>query len=390
MPLIETTDEVVNFLLLGSDTSNPQNSGRTDVILIVSVHPARGAVAFLSVPRDLYVYIPGWRIQRINTAYAHGEMLQQGQGPALLMETLQYNLGIQINHFARVDFGDFVQIIDAIGGVDIAVDCAIEDWRLRELDLDPTDEANWQMSTLPIGVHHLDGNLALWYARSRRTSSDIDRGQRQQELLRAMWRQIKDLGLLSQLPDIWPQLMDVVETDISLPAFLTLLPLALNLQERQVASYTFRLNADVSDRYSPEGERVLVPKRDAIEQLMRDFLTPPTISQLQSSALSVQITNASGNPDLAQIVADKLTWKGFQIVESVSSSASIQHRTVILDYTGRQKGSGIELLRSTLGLSEEQIVRDPDPARKTDYAVTIGSSYYPCTRNVLPPAQTTP
>ena len=154
--------------------------------------------------------------------------------------TIRYNLGIQIDHYARVDFSDFKNIVDALGGVEISVDCAIQDWRLKEPDLDQTVEENWQKFTLPVGVYQMDGDLALWYARSRKTSSDFDRGRRHQALLRALLARIRNLNLVSQLSDIWPQVMETVQTDVGLDEMIDLAPLALSLDPSRIASYTFR------------------------------------------------------------------------------------------------------------------------------------------------------
>src|SRR4051812_20562019 len=163
MPLLDNAGYTIeNFLLLGSDTTNPVNAGRTDVMVIVSVNRTAGTVSMLSIPRDLYVYIPGYRVYRINSAYGYGEHDGTG-GFQLLSDTIRYNLGIQIDHYARVDFSDFKNIVDALGGVEISVDCAIQDWRLKEPDLDQTVADNWQKFTLPMGVYQMDGDLALWY-----------------------------------------------------------------------------------------------------------------------------------------------------------------------------------------------------------------------------------
>src|SRR5690606_2262066 len=139
------------------DTTNPDNSGRTDVLTIVSVNRTAGTVSMLSIPRDLYVYIPDHQVARINTAFGWGETnLGEGEGAQLLIDTIRYNLGLEIDYYARVDFNGFHQIVDDLGGVEVAVDCAIQDWRLREPGLDPTVEDNWEMFTLPVGVHLMD------------------------------------------------------------------------------------------------------------------------------------------------------------------------------------------------------------------------------------------
>lgn len=386
VPLVDTAGMgITNFLLLGSDTANPLNSGRTDVIMVVSVNQTEGAVALLSIPRDLYVYVPSAGMQRINTVYAQGEMMQEGGGPELLAETIRANLGLNIDHYARVDFVDFKQIIDSVGGVDISVDCAIQDWRLREPNLDPTIEENWVKYTLPIGVHHLDGDLALWYVRSRRTSSDFDRGQRQQEVMRALWRHVRAMGLLNQLPDIWTQLLEIVDTDVPLADMLGLLPLAATLKPDRVSSYVFRLNHEVVGWNAPDGAQVLLPQQQAVAELIQHFLTPPTYLQLNANPVRVRIINASGRADLAVVAADRLTWKGFQ-VEIVSSGAGQYRQTVTIhDYTGRRKGSELKTLKSILRVGDSGVITTPDADRQYDYEVILGSSYNACNRDVLPP-----
>lgn len=379
------SDDTLNVLLLGSDTSNPRNSGRTDVILVVSINRTRNSVAMLSVPRDLYVYIPDWQWGRINTVYAHGEESNPGSGAQLLGETLKYHLGLEIDYYARVDFEDFREIVDAVGGIHIPVDCGIEDWRLREPDLDPTDEANWEIFTLPVGVHTMDGDLALWYVRSRRTSSDFDRGRRQQAVLRSLWQHVRQLGLLDQITDVWPQLVDIVETDMPLSEVLGLLPFAANLDSSNVSSFTFHSGTEVVDWSSPEGSSVLLPVRENIETLMHEFLTAPTSNQIRSEQAAIRILNGSGNPDLAYIAADRMRWEGF-VVTIEDNPAVLRQHTIIQDYTGQTKGGILKTLQIILHVGDDGVTIYPQTRRQYDYEITLGWSYYPCTYNVMPPA----
>jgi anionic cell wall polymer biosynthesis LytR-Cps2A-Psr (LCP) family protein len=132
VPLVSEGEyDLLNFLLLGSDTANSNNSGRTDAIMIVSVNQNVGAVSFLSIPRDLYVYIPDVGMNKINTVYAYGENNTEEGGAELLKATIRHNLGIEIDHYARVNFSDFKRIIDDLGGVEVTADCAIQDWCIK-------------------------------------------------------------------------------------------------------------------------------------------------------------------------------------------------------------------------------------------------------------------
>lgn len=377
--------DILNFLLLGSDTNNRNNSGRTDVILIVSVNRSAGTVSLLSLPRDLYVYIPGWRLHRINTAYGYGESSgYDGGGAQLLADTIEYNLGIHIDYHARVDFEEFKQIIDAVGGVELTVDCTIQDWRLREPDLDPADEDNWEIFTLDAGVHNMDGDLALWYVRSRRTSSDFDRGRRQQDMMRALWRRILELNLLDQLPDIWGQVTEMVETDVTLEDMVELIPLALTIDTSRIAAFTFRPNIEVTFGTSPDGFNVLVPVHPAVEELVGQIMLPPTERQLVQEHTTIEVVNGSGVAGLEQVAADRLAWEGF-VPQVVEERSDYRNYTVIYDYTGQTKGSSIEVLQTILRVSDEGVVLEPDPNREVDFRVVLGGMYYSCTHGVMLP-----
>lgn len=382
--------DIVNFLLIGADTANANNAGRTDVLTMVSVNRTASTVSMLSLPRDLYVYIPGYGVHRINTAYGWGETnLGEGQGPQLLMETIRYNLGFEIDYYARVDFDGFRQIIDDLGGAEVAVDCSIQDWRLAAPDLDPALEESWEMFTLPVGMHLMDGDLALWYARSRRTSSDFDRGRRHQALLRALWRRIRGLNLVEQVADVWPQVLETVETNLTLEDMLGFAPLALSLDTSRIASYVFQPNVEVRFWRSPEGSSVLAPNRETIAALGHLMYQPPTEHQLVREGARVEVVNASGMRGLDRVAADRLAWEGF--VPTVGSPApAYREYTVIYDYTGQSKGSSLGTLQSVLRVGSEGLVIEPDPDRSVDFRVVIGGTYYSCTHAVAPPSTSTP
>ena len=383
VPLLTPGANVTPFLLLGTDSGSA--AGRTDVMIIVFVHHDTGTASLLSVPRDLYVYIPGWQMQRINTAYPHGSSANpDGGGIELLRETLRYNLGLDVEKYARVDFTTFRQLIDLLGGVEMTVDCAIQDWRLLEPGLDPAVASNWALFTLPAGVHNMDGDLALWYVRSRRTSSDFDRGRRQHDMLRAIWQRADSLGLFERLPELWQRLTATVETNITLPDVMSLLSLALHFDPNRLDSYTFRLNREVTLWRSPEGASVLLPIPEAIAQIGQQALTPLTANQVSSGLTRVEIVNAAGGGSMHRVAADRLAWEGVQTVIS-DERAPAQTNTTIIDYTGQSKGSYLEMLRRVLRVQEADVIQQPTANRAFDFRVLLGSAYYACTYGVIPP-----
>lgn len=393
MPLVnEGDDDIINILLIGSGVENPQNPGLADSLMVASVNRTASAVSLLSIPRDLYVFVPGFGMNKINTAYLYGATRGvEGGGAGLLAQTILYNLGLTIDYYARVDFGGFSRIIDAVGGIDISVDCTIQDWKLKSPELDKQDPANWEMYTLYAGLYHMDSDLALWYVRSRRTSSDLDRGRRQQDVIRALWRALRSQGLLETLPSVWDDVTAVVDTNLTLADVVGLSPLALALDTADVSYYTFRMKHEVNNGLSPIRQEILVPERDAIIELMQNVVLPPIASQIRPERPLVAVVNASGVRYMARVVADRLELEGFRtvILNEWSQPREYNH---IVDYTGATKGSPIGTLQRVLHVTDDGLSFEPDPLREYDFKVFLGNNeqFWTCTRNVIQPPAPTP
>lgn len=379
-PWLDSDPDVINFLLLGSDTSGG-GVGRTDVIILVSVNRREGTVAMWHVPRDLLVYIPNHTMDRINLAFALGESGgYPGGGFGLMQETFRYNFGIEVEHYARVDFDDFMRIVDELGGLEISVDCAIADWRLKSPDLDPTVEDNWEYYTLPIGHQRLDPYMALWYVRSRKTTNDLDRGRRQMDALRAMWYQAREQGLFAQVTQLWPEAVEVVQTDMSLTDVLALVPLAVSLDMSRIARYSGTPGVHYETWLTPDdGREVALPKREALLELVRVLLTPPTANRLGRQTVVVDIVDASGyGIGFDRVARDRLAWEGFAARISPTAPERLRDLTVVYDFTGQAKGNALADLQRLLRVSEGQVVVQPDPNRSVDFRVEIGKSYNSC------------
>lgn len=380
MPLLDTDPDVLNFLLLGSDTAGG-GVGHTDVIILLSVNRRAGTVAMWHVPRDLIVYIPNYTMERINLAYALGEAGgYPGGGFGLMKETIRYNFGIEIDHFARVDFDDFLRIVEELGGLEVSVDCAISDWRLKSPELDPAVEENWEYYTLPIGPKRLTPYMALWYVRSRKTTSDLDRGRRQMDVLRAMWYQARQQGLFAQVTQLWPEAVEIIETDMALTDVLSLVPLAITLDMSNIARYSGVRGVHYIPYVTPgDGRDVVLPNREALLPMIADFLTPPTDNRLGRNLASVEVVDASGyGLGFDSVVVDRLAWEGFS-ARSVGYAGERPHDlTLIYDFTGQAKGSALDDLRRVLRVSEAHVVVQPDPNRPVDYRVEIGAAYNLC------------
>lgn len=391
---------VINVALLGHDSESiEQASGvfRTDTMIVVSINLTTNTVSMISLPRDLLVWVSQWGMQRLNLVWGRGDAVGWTDGGwGLFRQTVLYNFGIELHYFGMIDFTGFKTIIDTIGGVDIAVDCPIQDY-LWTGEYDADDQPIFELTTLPVGVHNLDGREALWYSRSRRNSTDFDRGRRQQQVLRAVWADGRDLGLITELPSLWDDLGDIVETNMPLTIMVELIPLALQIEPNEIENHFFLLDLHTKSFTTPNGDNVQVPNPDgSMITLVQNFLTPPTTNQVVTDPAAIQIFDASGNGDRWDLVAmDRLAWEGL-LGTPMGDAETAQTETIIIDYTGSTKGSSLEALVAALNVNPSNVQFEPDPNRTRDFDVILGSNYSSCVgRQVqavenLPPATPTP
>jgi LCP family protein required for cell wall assembly len=244
----------VTILVMGIDRRPGEPFiSRTDTMMLMSLDPATDTASILSIPRDLYVVIPGFGRDRINTAFVYGSHGDNPEaGAQLAMQTVEYNLGVPINHYIMVDFSAVINGIDALGGVDIFVPTTVND------PLYPDMNYGYDPLYIPAGQHHFDGLTALKYARTRHQDSDFGRAQRQQALILALRQQILNQGLLSLIgnaPTLYAQVEEGVRTDLSLDQILRLAQSASQVEDgnirndvldyRYVSGYTTETGASV-------------------------------------------------------------------------------------------------------------------------------------------------
>jgi LCP family protein required for cell wall assembly len=392
--------EVINIALIGHDSESiEQNAGvfRTDTMIIVNINLTTNTVSMLALPRDLVVWIPDWDMQRLNLAWGRGEAVGWTDGGwGLFRQTVLYNFGIELHYYAMIDFTGFKTLIDRLEGVTVAVDCPIQDY-LWTGEYDDNEQPIFELTTLPIGVHHLNSREALWYSRSRRNSSDFDRGRRQQQVLRAIWAEGRDLGLITDLPNLWDDLNQITQTNVPLSVMLELIPLALQIQPNQIENHFFRLGIETTPWTLNGGENVQVPNPSgAMISLIQNFLTPPTENQVVGDQARIEIYDASGQGGQWDVVAaDRLAWEGL-LAQPMGATSETIEKTFIIDYTGSTKGSSLETLARILNVDPDDIQIEPDPNRTTDFQIVLGGDYNSCVdRQVsevedLPPVTATP
>lgn len=374
----EPVYQLTNILLIGSDQRPGQGDFRTDVLVLVSINHTTGTVNMLSLPRDLYVYIPSVGYDRINTAALWGETYNwEGGGIALLKETIRYNFGISIDFYAMVNFSGFVQIIDELGGVDLVVECALADYRLVTPSANPNLLSNYEWVEMGVGVHRMSGTNALWYARSRATTSDFDRNRRHQMLLRAIWQRFLEQSMWESIPKLWRELNAVIETDMTLSDIVTYIPLGARLNANLIESHYITVNA-VENYTTAQGAAVLRLRSAAIREIVDDFLLPPTANQLFQESVQIEVVNQSGRDNLEMVAAAVLSEQGFLVHIAESNDAEIAAQTQLYDFSGDTKGSSLRYLTRRFWIEDADVTIDPDPNRTVDYRLVLGSAFNSC------------
>jgi LCP family protein required for cell wall assembly len=375
--ILNNGQETINFLLIGSDKRSG-SSFRTDTMVVAILRPNEGQVSLISIPRDLWVFIPGWENQRINTAYQHGISVgYPGGGPGLLKDTIQYNLGIRIDHTAMVDFDGFRKIVDTIGGVDVPVVCPYTDWHLIDPSYDPQNENNWTLYTVSPGVIHMDGDLALWYARSRQKSSDFDRGRRQQEVLRSIFTQALQAGTLTRIPELYNNFKDSVETDLGLADMLQLSLYAPKMTSADIRSYYIR-PPYVTSWITDGGAYVLSPNQDMLGQMLTEALSPSTRT-IQRQAVTIEVMNGTSIPGYETLASTRLNYAGYE-TKIIPSDRQDYAYSVLIDKSVVQDRSVSDSILNVMGILPGGLIPAPDGNSTAQYLLILGYDYQPCFR----------
>lgn len=240
-----------NYLLLGTDHRPGWTSWRTDVVMIVGVDRANSRVAVFSIPRDTYVQIPGYGWGRINQVDYIGEKASpNGGGPALLSQVLASTLGISTNHWVRVRMDGFVDVVDAVGGVTVRLDCPFYE------PIFNLTTNSWDYFALPPGDVWLDGETAYWFVRLRYRESDIGRNQRQREFLWGLREQVKRTNLLANFMPLYTAFQSMVTTDLNPLEIVDLLSWGIQVEPAAVRAGGLTLY-DLQSYTTPEGASVL-------------------------------------------------------------------------------------------------------------------------------------
>lgn len=246
----------INILLLGSDQRLGSYGFRTDTILLVTINPAKNSINITSFPRDLYVNIPGGATNRINTAFARG-------GFETMADTFEVNLGVRPDFYVLINFWSFVDVVDSLGGIDVVASQPLSEYTAR----------GWY--TVPAGVNHMDGDMALYYSRSRKSTSDFDRNRRQQEVVQGIIDKLLSLYTIAKIPELYRIYAANVETNVKLKDIIPLIPVAARFKDTSKIKHYYIGRAQVSNWVTPGGAQVLLPIQNAVIEVMKQALNSP-------------------------------------------------------------------------------------------------------------------
>ena len=381
----------VNILFLGLDATDQRELMEpgprfSDTMILVTIDPLSQTLGALSIRRDLWVNVPGYDYHKINKAHFIGEAYHlPGGGAGLAVSTVEEFLGIPIHYYAKVDFNTFVRVIDEIKGVKIEVkEPILADWG-----------ANGNNFWLEPGVYTLPGTYALAYARYRGSDAgDIDRGERQMQVMMAIRDRILDFKMLPQLiqsaPALYQDVSDGVQTNMSFDQAVQLMVLISKIPRENFKTYNITYDDAAPEMITTldEGTQyILRPFPDKIRELRdRVFASEgvaaaPIVMQsggdplalAQAEGARISIFNGTSTNGLAEATRDYLTSQGLNVIEASSASEAYSYTTLVVHsatpYTLAYLSSLMNNIPST------RIFNQYDPQSTTDITVFLGNDW---------------
>lgn len=334
----------ITILLMGVDLRTAVDeipSPNTDSMILIWVDPQSQRAAVLSLPRDLWVAIPGFNHGRINTAYKIGDASNYpGGGPGLARDTVAQNLGIAVDYHVKVNFVAFEESIDAIfpRGVQICVEEEIHDPDYPDVGYGTIDVH------FPIGCQRMDGQRLLQFARTRATfDGDFGRSARQQQVLQGIQEEVFSIGgmvqLIWQLPALWNQLTAHFETNLQFEQIRDLLALLGELDAEDVV-YDIVDERYVEFGVTASGEQVLIPRQNDLSKLAAHLMNPQETHSLaelrtlaEEESARVSVVNGAGLEGLAAAVGNHMSAHGLTI-HTIGNATEQDHERTFIQHHG--------------------------------------------------------
>lgn len=378
-------DGRVNILLLGKGGNNHPGGDLTDSLLIASIDPLGKEASLLSIPRDLYVKVPNYWSMKINSVYSTGKQralsvneddteAAEKAGMKLIENIIETNIGIPINYYMMVNFDAFQETVDAVGGIDVTVEEPLYDYVQA-----------WDNGGNPLlaakGLQHFNGKKALLYARSRSSSSDFARGERQREVVVGIKDKVLQLGTFGN-PLTVTKLLDSignnVTTSLSLGEVMRLYEISKTIQTSSIASLGFSDPPNVLVKTANvNGQSVVVPRRgqsdfSEIQSFVRNSMRDGFLKNENATIAVLNGTNVDG---LATKRADELKSYGYNVTLIDDAPTSDYATTVLIDFSDGLKKYTIRYLEQRLKTKAVTSAVGIDPLDyKADIVIIVGNN----------------
>lgn len=375
----------VTILMMGIDQREGETDTayRTDSMMLVTVDPVGRTAGMLSIPRDLYVEIPGFPGRdKITTANFKGDAYHlPGGGPQLAVDTVEQNLGIRVDYYVRINFTAFETFVDLIGGIDVNNPTDIADPEYPDMfnGYDPF--------YLSAGQQHLDGKTALKFARTRhQTGDDFGRAARQQLVVMAVRDKILRADMLPVLFSKAPQLLSALsgsyQTNLSIDQIASLALLAKQIPRDKITSAVIDQQY-IADFYTTDDNQQVVILNIEKFRTLRDSMfyvpdppqatVPNAAGFLANEAAKVEVQNGTPKEGLAGQVSDYLKAKGVNVTLTGNADRTDYTATRIIDYTGKPYTA--KWLADTFHVSSSSILAGNDPNSNVDVRVILGADF---------------
>ncbi|MFH1598384.1 MAG: LCP family protein [Patescibacteria group bacterium] len=342
----------INVLLLGMGGQGHAGAYLTDTIILASIKPSTDEVAFLSIPRDLFVEIPGYGWRKINNANAFGEM-DDGQGAQLITTVIENITGQDVHYYGRLDFQGFTKIVDLLGGLEIEVDRTFYDYMY------PDWNYGYQNVSFEAGKQTMDGDQSLKFVRSRHGNngegSDFARSKRQQKVLLAFKNKILSFSTLlnpKKIIDILNSLEEHTRTDMEAWELIRLAKLAMDVDKDNIVNQVLETgqNGVLYSETTIDGAYILRPKAglddfSEIQKIAEDIFF---LTFINKESARIEIQNGTNISGLANTTSQYLSDRNFNIVSVGNAEQRDYEKTVIYDLTKGQKKNSLEILKNDL------------------------------------------
>ncbi len=377
----------ISILIIGLDYRDVlanQGPPRSDTMIVLTVDPLTKTAGILSIPRDLWVNIPGFGYSRINTAYSSGEGAKlPGGGPELARKTAEQLLGVPIQYYAQVDFNTFVEFIDLIGGIEVYND--------EELRLDPIGQGKDKIKLTCCGMRTLNGERALAYARFRKDKEgDIARANRQQKVILGIRNKVLSPEnfpvLLGQAQQFYEKFSAGIRTNMPFDTAVRLGVLAKDIPVESIEHGVIDYNMVTLNETTLGGENasVMKPLPDKIRELRDQVFTSggavsPFAAQndltemMREDGARVRVLNGSVAGGLENVTGNFLIAQGVQVTEAGPADGGY-NSTVIVLYS--PKLYTLKYFQSLFGVTDSaRIWISPNPASTVDIEIRLGNDW---------------